>query len=249
MQTFAWTPCRSTSSDCRVAVLVGLLAAVSAGGCRTDTGGISTTGRGRPATERADGSAPSPNTPDPDVRVGARPPMQPSVPDAGTTSDIASVPPAPPPPSPPPMTNVDAGTNPAPTNPSPSPPTTPPQTTGPVDAGVTPPTTTPPPTMPPPAPQPPPMMPPPNPPTGNKVIVRAKEVICDLLRAKLIHAKEISASEMAIGRIVESDDKRWETERGEGKVEMSQVIADEVFAKDVKCRRVEADVAYVEKRK
>jgi hypothetical protein len=102
--------------------------------------------------------------------------------------------------------------------------------------------------MPPPT-SPPPTVPPTAPPAANKVIIRAKEVICDLLRTKLIHAKELSATESSIGQLIESDSKTWEMERRDGKVEMSEIIADEVYAKEVRCRRIEAAVAYAQEAK
>ncbi|HEY0708333.1 MAG TPA: hypothetical protein VGG33_16120 [Polyangia bacterium] len=223
-------PHPQTASKLWGLALVGVVALVGVSACRANTGGLNT-GPVGPAPTRADGGF--------SQNDAAADPEDP--PSRGDAREAAS---APRPGSDAAPGGIEAGT--------PTPPPRPPAldaSPAPVPPDVMPPPP-PPPVTPPPTTMPPPVMPPPMttpPPPVAKVIIRAKEVICDLLRAKLIHAKDITADEASIGQLIESEDKRWEMERGEGKVELSELVADEVYAKDVRCRRIEAAVVHAQK--
>ncbi len=94
-----------------------------------------------------------------------------------------------------------------------------------------------------PAPRPPVVVvEPPPPPVGA---LRVKEIRAEYVRARVIYAKEVEAAELRVGRIVrvrEREAKRW---GGGEKVRAATVQADEIYARKIKARVVEAGILYV----
>ncbi|HEY0705915.1 MAG TPA: hypothetical protein VGG33_03920 [Polyangia bacterium] len=126
-------------------------------------------------------------------------------------------------PTPAPDGGVMAMTSPPPPGPSPAAPPPPPA----VDGGVA-----------------PDAMAAPNP--APRVILRAKEINADRVRARMVFAKSVVAAEGKVEQVIESKEVPWDAERGEGHINLQEVVADEIYVKELRCRRIEADQVHAQ---
>jgi hypothetical protein len=120
---------------------------------------------------------------------------------------------------------------------------------------VAPPPPAPPPPPPPPpvvtAPPPPPVVaPPPRPPVvappPGAVVIRADDIRARRIKARVIYCDDIKAKAGRIGRIIEMDDRGWKGRDSRGKMFVRELVADTIYADDIKVDWVEADVIYAD---
>ncbi len=72
-------------------------------------------------------------------------------------------------------------------------------------------------------------------------IVRAKEIEADRVTAGVIHAKKIECGGGRVGQSEKPGDDRWEAEtKGAAKLQQVELVADVIYAKEVKCGWIEA---------
>ena len=99
----------------------------------------------------------------------------------------------------------------------------------------------PPPAAPPTVGHPPPVAPlPAVAPPARQQVLRTKELRAHRVRARVIYAKEVTAGDGQVGRIFEGETEEWERGRSDGKVDVPEVDADVIYAKEVKADWVEA---------
>lgn len=104
----------------------------------------------------------------------------------------------------------------------------------PVDAGTSAPSDT--------AVAPPPALPPPA-----GAIVRAKDIKVGTLRAVIVVAKTVRCQVCEVRQVRQMrGDKQWEAGRGDGDITTTELIADTLFAKDIRADRLVADEVVAE---
>ncbi len=87
----------------------------------------------------------------------------------------------------------------------------------------------------------------PQSPVPIPTIVRAKDVKVGTLRATRLVARKVRTQTADVARIIEgTGDKHWEQERGDENLDVDELVADTVFAKDVRADRIEAVEIVVE---
>ncbi|HEY0715558.1 MAG TPA: hypothetical protein VGF45_22945, partial [Polyangia bacterium] len=83
-------------------------------------------------------------------------------------------------------------------------------------------------------------------PSAPKVILRAKELNADRVRAKMVFAKSVLAVEGQVDQVIESKEVPGDVERGEGHITIQEIVADEIYVKELRCRRIEANQVHAQ---
>jgi hypothetical protein len=80
-----------------------------------------------------------------------------------------------------------------------------------------------------------------------RIVVRANGITANIVRAKVIYAQSLDTYEAEIGRINRSNEEsRWRQGEGLPHVTVHELVADEIFVKELNCRRVEADAVFAQ---
>jgi hypothetical protein len=97
------------------------------------------------------------------------------------------------------------------------------------------------------APMPPTTAPPDAAPAAG-VVIRAMDIQADVVRARVVYANEIRADSGQIGVAHENPDEgRWEGSGNSGKIEQAEVVADVIYVKELRCKRIEVAEAFAKK--
>ena len=76
-------------------------------------------------------------------------------------------------------------------------------------------------------------------------MVRAKEIEADSVRARVVYAKEIWADSGQIQMRHENrDENRWEGPDQAGSIMAAEVVADVIYVRELRCKRIDAAEAY-----
>ena len=86
------------------------------------------------------------------------------------------------------------------------------------------------------------------PPSPEAVVIQAMEIEADVVRARVIYAKDVVADSGQIARRNENpDENRWQVSGSGEKIARAELVADTIYVKDLRCRRIEAEVVYAKR--